>query len=245
MSKENYDSKIASIEAIPDNQTQEPNMPVANFVQEAEDTYEWAKDDKTALTEAGLDITLLEDIPARAGALRYAQSIWQKEYNTFEEAQKEWKEKSPEAFNLHDVLIHEFFHAYHDHSDLYSKVRNIAEGGGNADMLQDMSDLAVLGKANPEPLNKINLDMTLLDKAELISEELSEVLAKANGLRMSDNEMKIIRDKAFIYLKQAVDEVRRHGQYKFWRNPERRKGYSSRYNKIHRRSVKENTDTTV
>ena len=38
-----------------------------------------------------------------------------------------------------------------------------------------------------------------------------------------------MRDKAYTHLKQAVDEVRECGQYVFWRNEARLKGYSSRY----------------
>ena len=125
MSQENFNEKRTAIESVPINETMNPNMPVAIMVQESEDLYHWAKDDEELLVEAGLDVTLLDDIPARAGALRYTQSIWQKEYNTYEAAQKEWIEKSPDAFDLRDVLVHEFLHAYHDHPDLLSKTQDI------------------------------------------------------------------------------------------------------------------------
>jgi len=38
-----------------------------------------------------------------------------------------------------------------------------------------------------------------------------------------------MRDKAYTHLKQAVDQVRECGQYVFWRNEARLKGYGSRY----------------
>lgn len=47
----------------------------------------------------------------------------------------------------------------------------------NADMIQDLSDLAALGKANTEPLIKIGMDLTLLDKAEKLSGEMAKLLA--------------------------------------------------------------------
>ena len=34
-----------------------------------------------------------------------------------------------------------------------------------------------------------------------------------------------MRDKAYTHLKQAVDQVRECGQYVFWRNEARLKGY--------------------
>jgi hypothetical protein len=245
MSLEKFNEKKAAIEAIPSEQIVEPSMPVAVYVQEADDLYEWADEDIDLLVNAGLDLNLYKDIPARAAALRYAQSIWQKEYKTYEDAQKEWSVESPAAFDLRDVLVHEMFHAFFNSPDLYSKVRTISEGSGNADMIQDLSDLALLGKSNQEPLKAIGFDLSLLDKAEQSVERLSQLLAKNNGLKMSDNKMKVLRDQAYTYLKQAVDEVRRHGQYKFWRDEDRKKGYSSKYIKLHTKSTKKEVEANT
>ena len=41
-------------------------------------------------------------------------------------------------------------------------------------------------------------------------------------------------------MKQAVDEIRRHGQYVFWRNEARKKGYVSRYYRTMHGRNKEN-----
>lgn len=48
---------------------------------------------------------------------------------------------------------------------------------------------------------------------------------------MEDNELRITRDKAYTFMKMAVDEIRRHGQYVFWKNAQRHKGYISKYHK--------------
>jgi hypothetical protein len=202
---------------------------VAIALQEAEDLYEWCQADQELLTLAGLDWNLVTDLPERIGACRYIQSIWQKEFKSVEAAQKEWSEKSPIAFNLRNELLHHCFHAYHNIPDLLGKTQRIAEGTGNADMIQDLSDLSVLGKANPEPLTRINVAMGLFDLAETTSAEMADLLAKSNGARLTDSKPKITRDKAYTYMKEAVDEIRRNGQYVFWRNEERKKGYVSRF----------------
>ena len=69
----------------------------------------------------------------------------------------------------------------------------------------------------------------MLDIANATSAEMADLLAKANGSRMSDNKLKTLRDQAYTHMKEAVDEIRRHGQYVFWRNEARKKGYVSRY----------------
>ena len=45
-------------------------------------------------------------------------------------------------------------------------------------------------------------------------------------------------------MKQAVDEIRRNGQYTFWRTEERKKGYVSKYFKQRASATKEQHQET-
>lgn len=234
MSKTDFDLKLASIEAVDPAMATDPNMPVANALQEAEELYVWCQADKDALVKANLDWALVDDLPARTGACRYIQSEWAKEYQTQEDAQKEWKTQSPAAFKLRDDLVHHFLWAYRKVPDLLARTQKISEGSGNADMIQDLSDLSVLGKANTAPLAAINLDLTLLDKAETTSGQMASLLAQANGAKKEgNNQTKLLRDKAYAHLKEAVDEIRDAGKYVFYQNEQRYKGYVSSYFKKH------------
>ena len=96
-------------------------------------------------------------------------------------------------------------------------------------MLQDLNDIAVLGKENTEPLTKINFDLTLLDKAAESADQYSSLLAEATSDRLNNSEAKILRDKAYALLKASVDEIRDCGQYVFWQDEIRLKGYVSQY----------------
>jgi hypothetical protein len=62
-----------------------------------------------------------------------------------------------------------------------------------------------------------------------MSDDLSAVLALANGEDGNDDDAKEMRDKAYTYMKQAIDEIRSTGQYVFWRDADRKKGYASTY----------------
>ena len=229
MSKTDFNAKIKEIMAIRDEDVKLPNMPVGEAAQEAENQVAWCKDDKAKLIKAGLDWLLVEDLPLRAGACRYAQSIWAKESQSQEEAEKEWKDKSPAAFDLRDRFVHHFTFAFRKEPELLSKVQTIREGGSNADMLQDHSDLSLLGKDNIELLKKVGFDLKLLDDAATLADDLSVILAKANGETGDDADAKDVRDRAYTYMKQAVDEIRTTGQYVFWREEDRKKGYVSAY----------------
>ncbi len=215
-------------------------MPVGEAVQEAENQVAWCKDDKAKLIKAGLDWLLVEDLPLRAGACRYAQSIWAKESQSQEEAEKEWKEKSPAAFDLRDKLVHHLTYAFRKAPELLSKVQIIREGYSRADMLQDLSDGSLLGKDNIDLLKKAGVDLKLLDEAATQADDLSVALARANVETGDDAGAKDVRDKAYTYMKMAVDEIRATGQYVFWRDEDRKKGYVSQYLKRVRNRGKNN-----
>jgi hypothetical protein len=231
MSKTDFIAKLKEIMGIPEKDVKRPNMPVGEAVQEAENVVPWCKDDKVKLTKAGLDWLLVEDLSLRAGACRYAQSIWANESQSQEEAEKEWKAKSPAAFDLSDRIVHHLTFAFRKESELLSKVQIIREGYSRADMLQDLSDASLLGKDNVELLKAIGFDLKLLDEAATQADDLSVVLAKANGEAGDDADAKDVRDRAYTYMKQAVDEIRTTGQYVFWRDEDRKKGYVSAYKK--------------
>jgi hypothetical protein len=231
MSKELFDSLKGAIETIPDKLVSYPNMPVDTALQEAEDLIVWCVPDAEKLVKAGLNWKLVEDLPARAGALRYIQSQWQREFKSLEDVQKEWGARSPEAYELRDELLHHFYHAFYRLPDLYGRTQKIAEGSTHADMIQDLSDLAALGKANTEPLKAVSVDLSLLDKAESMSTEMAKLLAKANGKKLEDNKLRLLRDKAYTFMKESVDEIRRVGQYAFWKDDQRYKGYVSQFYK--------------
>jgi hypothetical protein len=233
MSKEYYEAKLPIITAIPEEKLFSPNMPIKTYLEEAEFLHDWCQPDQEALVGAGLDWEVVEDIPVRAGALRIAEMVWHRERFNQEEAVKQWEKNSAVGYDFRNVLLHTFFHAYEHDTRLLSRVSNIAEGYGHGDMIQDLTNLAGMGRANIEPLKAIRYDLSELDRAELLSSQLARMLAAAQVDRKEKSPELIIRDQAYTHLKHAVDAIRSKGQYLFWRTEKRLEGYASQY---HRRS---------
>ncbi|WP_180335638.1 hypothetical protein [Labilibaculum filiforme] len=48
-----------------------------------------------------------------------------------------------------------------------------------------------------------------------------------------------MRDRAYTYLKQLVDEIRTYGKYAFWNDEEKQKRYTSEYLRNSRKTKKE------
>jgi len=225
-----YESKLAEITAIADDQVKIPgSIPVDNYIQEAENLYEWCQEDQVQLTAKGLDWTMVEDMATRSGALCRAQALWTQERNTWEEAERLWREKAPLAYKLRRTLLKDFRFAYRKDEDLIKKVRDIAEGTSHADMIQDLNDLVALGEKNPDQLAAINFDLTLLDQADQTADEIAALYAGAIAERAEYSEAKKVRDKAYTYLKEIVDEIYAYGRYVFSENEARLIGYRSNY----------------
>lgn len=213
------------IEALPLTETKLPNQPIDEVTASAETLAIEASKDKEILVSAGLDDRLIDELPSLSGAVRYCQANWMSEYRARQDAQKEWLEKSPEAYELRNEMLHHFSFAYRKHQDVKKKVMRIREGGGHADMIQDLVELAVLGEKNPEPLNKIGFDTASLQNARSTSYSMSELLAASNGSKDDSSANKILRDKAYTLLVERVSTIREYGRYIFWKDEERREKY--------------------
>lgn len=224
-----YEQLKEHIEAISEKEIKVPNMPVEVFIIEAEALYNSALLDKEKLMARGLKMEVINSMQPAVGALSFVQSEWVTERFEKEEAEKEYAEKAPDAFEFRNMLVAELNFAYYGNATLESRIDAIKKGDGNADMIQDLMSLALLGKKNSVPLEATNFDLTLLDKAEELSAAMAALLGKANGTRDDDNSKKVLRDKAYTYLKQSVDVVRKYGKFVFRYDENHAAKYASEY----------------
>ena len=238
--KEDYNLKLAEAQELPAENVLNPYMPMGVYCQEAEDLAVWATEDLAKLAAAGLPETYLAEIPIWAGATHQAQSLWMREKQSQEEAEQQWAEKSPEAYDFRNQMIHGLRYAFRKHPDLLAQVATIAEGESDADMIQDLNDISVLGLANPELIQKAGMSEEDMHISAQLSDELGYLRALANGEKNGTNEYCEIRNRMYTKLKELVDEVRDCGKFVFWRDSKRLKGYASAYNRKKRGSNKNN-----
>jgi hypothetical protein len=229
MSQEHLIACLDKIKAITSEETLNPSLPINAFLQESEDLFHWTLEDLPLLINIGLSEEKRLGLNVRTGACRETQSLWNKDRRTTKEAEKQWLTISPLAYDLRDEMIHKFRFAFRNDPKILGRVSDIAKGTGHPDMIQDLNDLAVLGKKYENLLTPIAFDLTLLDRAAETSANCADVLAIANGSKQKGNEARVLRDQAYTYLKQSVDEFRAAGKYLFWKNEQRLKGYSSDY----------------
>ena len=228
--RENDTNKQEATNTIEDNKITFPHhTPVSVYIQEADLLYLWIQEDKKALTTVGLSWELVEDLPIRCKALIDADANWQTQRKTRKKSSREWDKLFPLGYDLRNRLLTDFRFAFRKDPLLMKNVRGISKGKNQPKIIQDLNDLSVLGKANPQLLEIIHFDMSLLDRAAQLSREMSVLLAEINKYKQKRSEAKIIRDRAYSHLKEAVDEIRLTGQYVFRKNKDRLTGYRSKY----------------
>lgn len=205
-------------------------IPVAIAIGEAGVLHQYALEDKEALLAKGLSEDTINELAPRAKFLQEQQSVWTAVYESALTSTQEWEEKIEEASLLQRELKYDFQFAYRNHPDILKKLQNILDGNGHMDLIQDMSDYPAFARQYPEPLEAILFDKSKTERAQQLSHELFDLMNKVDGVKNNKNRPeKLMRDRAYTYLKQLVDEIRAYGKYAFWNDEEKQKRYSSEY----------------
>lgn len=215
--------------AIPKKDIKLPGMPMADFIAEAESLYATAKIDQPFFEKIGFTETAFIRLNELTDLARHVQSLWGLSRDRKKEGRLQWSKAKPTAYEFRNELIRTFRYAFRKNKQLLSRVSAIADRSGDADMIQDLNDLSVLGKSNLPLLENINFDPEILNKAAQLSDSLSELLGKVKFERFEESEEKLMRNRAYTLLKETVDEIREAGKYIFAKNKKRSKAYASDY----------------
>ncbi|MGQ1911240.1 hypothetical protein ACT3CE_15820 [Marinifilum sp. RC60d5] len=229
--QQNLTDLLEEITAVSDENVLYCDIPYNVFISEAEGLHTRATLDLPLLQDFNFDAAKLDRLLVCTGALRTAQSNWEAKKTAKAMALENWKKEAPAMYALHDDLIDNMEFAFRAEDSLLAKLAEIKEGDSNADTVQDMASLSVLGKENPDLLTAINFDLTQLDTAAEIADRMGTLLGEINGRMYFEDDIKLIRDKAYTLTKAVVDEVRSYGKFVFRKNEEKRRAYASKYNR--------------
>lgn len=223
------------IQTLPMSKIKNFTTPIATYLYEADSLYTRASLDLSKLTEVGMSANLPDRLKHLTTTLRRAQVNWEELKTVKQKAQVIWKQESDTFYELRKDLLEGMSFAYRKDENLMRRLREIKKGRNQADTVQDLSQLAVLSKANMQPLEAIHFDTSLCDKAANEASRMAHLLGAVNGHMYVDDEIKITRDKAYSLLKEVVDELRAFGRFAFRKQPNQQKSYTSSY--IHKRNT--------
>ena len=229
--QQNLQDHLEEIKAVPEEKVVYCDMPYKVFIDEAEGLHTRASIDLPLLEAFNFDVTKLDRLLGISGALRTAQSNWESMQTDKQKAIDAWEAEAPAMYHLHRELIDHMDFAFRADEGLLKKLSAIKEGDSRADTIQDMASLSVLGKDNQELLTAINFDLTKLDTAAQMADSMGGLLGDINGRMYFEDDIKLIRDKAYTLCKEVVDEIRSYGKFVFRNKDDKRQAYSSKYNR--------------
>jgi len=228
---ESYMTMLVKFNTVSDDNIISIHTPADVMANEARTLYFWAYDDLDVLLANGLKEQYLNELLPASDALLTAESIWRNEIESGGEFSNEWKAKSPEAFELRSILLHTYKYAFRNDPDLLKLLAELQKGSSNTDLIEDLHGLNLLGLKYADKLQAINADKALVVRSGELAIVMGDLLAKVNSQRIGSNDSKTIRDKAYTYVNNLLNEVRECGRYVFWKDEKRLKGYRSNYNR--------------
>lgn len=215
---------------IPVEQVVKPTIPVDVTIQEANKLHAYASQDKEALIAKGLTEEMIADLGVRSRFLLAKQNIWVSVYQSTLSNTQEWNKKIEEGRLLQRELQHDFQFAFRKNTKALQVLQITLNGNRDSDTIVDLGSYPEIAKQYPEELEEIKFDQSKLTRAASIAEELMALQEKADGVQnSSERPEKDMRDRAYTYLKQLVDEIRSYGKYAFWNDEEKQRRYASEY----------------
>lgn len=224
-----YSDSIALIMSLEDHLVRSLDMPEEDAVHEGQRLHEAVKEEYDALLALGCPQEYLDTLPLRLDLFSYLANYFLLRLDETENLMEIWMEKKSFGYTFRRKLFSAFRVAYRHFPKLLEKVENVIKGKGDTDMVMDLRSLQILGTAHPAQLQAVNFDLTRLDDSLALHHELLEILAKSNLTTDEEKELREIRNRAYSWLREAMDEIRTFGQWLHEDDEEKRLRYISLY----------------
>jgi hypothetical protein len=205
-----------------------PTIPVDRMLGEARALAVSARKHAEDLVGAGLDEALIGDLRVRVQALADAQAALVAIRGLKRSAAE--LALAREALALRSDMIASGRFALRKDANAQAVLGRIQEGDGLDDLIQDLRALAVFFRQNAPALKRIGAKPDLKRQhAEQTAAELERLLAGRRGGHREAAAFDL-RNRAAVYLQEAVSEIRATGVYVFRHEPRIATKFRSAYN---------------
>ncbi len=224
-----YSDVIAVIMSIEDELIRSLDMSEEEALEEAYTLNEAVSEDAELLRSRGCPEIFINTLLSRIKLFGYITTYILLKIDDDASIQEMWMSEKRKGYALRRTLVGAFEVAYRNEKRRLAQIDSIKEGRGDADMIVDLLSYAEMGNAYPEALAKIFFDMAQLEEARTLSNTLSTLLAKCNIAPDEEKELRELRNRAYTWLKEAMDEIRTFGLWIHADNPEKRERYVSAF----------------
>lgn len=221
----------AELLALPDSYAAPTDVPVADIAYEGRELQGlMTRLGKQLLERSRLEASLLDQLPQRIAALDAAEGAWAEIRAMQLPSAKKKLRTSAEA--LRGRVIEDLRHFVPADTELQVRLNKVVEGRGIADLIDDLKKLAPLFAANRAKLTRStlpsNTDEELRAQATALEEATREQAVEAVETREAGAAQEL-RNRAYWYLREAIDEIRVCGVHACRDNPRLVKLFKSSY----------------
>ena len=202
-----------AIDTMAEEDTVSINMPFKHYLQECQLVYQLLMKYRAHLEENNMDFIEIQKIPQLISASREILSQFSMISFPTPASRMAWEKGREEGEALIYDLKAAMDYSFQNHPELLSQVSVIRQGASNADFIQDLSDAHVLCRENRDLLDAIHYDFANVERAAVLTNELSGLLAQATLDKSDTPELRIDRDKCFTLLKKSVDAAIRQARF--------------------------------
>lgn len=228
MSQTDYEAVLPEMEARPADYAKSPHMPVHYFVQGSITQERRVALHADAFEAVNFPSEMVGKIVQLAQALRHAESICEVHFPD-EATKRAWEEALDRSYYVRTRLISALEYTVGHDETAQAKLREIRQGNGHADSIQDLSDLKVMGEKHQQELNQANFDMALIEEAGQLARQMSTLLADATINREGSGPHYVMRNKIMTALKEITDRVEACARYIWPFDPEIANSFAVRY----------------
>lgn len=230
---------LLKIKSIPADQIIIPTIPIAIYLQEAENLAVWAFDDLDSLSKVGISSAHIEDLKDRIEVCRTFQTEWLKLKKIKPKEQKLWEDTRQQAIEMRGGLIPIYRYAFRNDNPALKDLKSINKKNRTAELVSTLINLCRIGNTYSELLEKISFDFNQLETTKELAYKLQDQRSVYVAITPERDKIKSLRDQSYTYLKHLLDEIKNAGKFVFADNKERLQGYHFMYYKAKKALVKE------
>jgi len=219
--QEDYQAKLTETATITRNQYQKQVATVDEYYGDAMILHRTANQYRSQLGDEGLDLSLIDDLPARSNAFAVAASNIDMAVEEKESDSLQWIGMKKKAYKFRRKLFRYGKFAFDGHEELLSPLSNIINGSGDLDLAHDFIDIHKLYSSNLEKFAQMKkFTPDFLEQGLNYHSILLDLYGKVNRPADEMRGLTTIKKQNFAHLKEATDEIRRWARLAFADEPE-------------------------
>lgn len=218
--KECFEESKEKIQSIPAEKIVTMNMPLDEAMQEGRRVEALTSKYFNELSKSDINPDLLKSISVRVGAFAYTVALMDSLVKIEQSHSEKFQLLKKEGYATRKQIVSILRYVFRNDKAVLNAIDKINKGKGDLDMIRDLLSSRQLCNDYISRLQEANVDLTILDRADSLYNELSKLVAQLDIDPDKVNESRTLCMKTWTYLWEAMDEIYQAGRFVFFSQPQ-------------------------